>query len=170
MAMLWLRITSRSSPTSSEGGGLLTVDNAASPLSAALMGLIILFSCLGPALSQQPPQSLDKLVDFHTKFTRLAYGTVDEGALSIDDKSLSSSCGLKGGQSLISVSEEKQRSAELGGLLKGSRSMNIDVSRITVVAINVAEGGKAVATSDILINPVQIIEAVGGSEVLEKLK
>ncbi len=168
--MPWLRTTSRSSPTSSERGGLLTVDNATSPLSAVLMGLIILFSCLGTALSQQPPQSLDKLVDFHAKFAHLSYGVADEGALSMDDKSLSSSCGLKDGQSFILVNKEKQRSVEQGGLLKGSRSINIDVSRITVVAINVAEGGKAVATSDILINPVQITGAVEGSEVLEKLK
>jgi hypothetical protein len=59
---------------------------------------------------------------------------------------------------------------EQGGLLKGYRSINVDVSRITVVAINVAEGGRAVATSDILINPVQITGAIECSEVLEKLK
>jgi len=170
MAMLRLRTTSRLSPTSSESGGLLTVDNATSPFSVALIGLIILSSCMGPALSQQPPPSLDKLVDFHAKFIRLAYVAANREALSMDDKGLSSSCGLKDGQSFVSVNEEKQRSVEQEGLLKGTRSMNIDVGRITVVAINMAEGGKAVATSDILINSVQGTGAVERSEVLEKLK
>lgn len=47
-------------------------------------------------------------------------------------------------------------------------SMNIDVSGITVSAINTVEGGSAVATSNIIIKPVQIIFC--SSEVEEKLK
>lgn len=47
-------------------------------------------------------------------------------------------------------------------------SMNIDVHGITVSAINTVEGGSAVATSNIIIKPVQII--VCSSEVEEKLK
>ncbi len=47
-------------------------------------------------------------------------------------------------------------------------SMNIDVSGITVSAINTVEGGSAVATSNIIIKPVQII--VCSPEVEEKLK
>jgi len=46
--------------------------------------------------------------------------------------------------------------------------MNIDVSGITVSAINTVEGGSAVATSNIIIKPVQII--VCSSEVEEKLR
>jgi hypothetical protein len=49
-----------------------------------------------------------------------------------------------------------------------SNNMNIDVSGITVSAINTVEGGSAVATSNIIIKPVQII--VCPSEVGEKLK
>ncbi len=53
----------------------------------------------------------------------------------------------------------------------GSRlgnSMNIEVSGITVSAINTVEGGSAVANSNIVIKPVQIITAP--AEVDEKLK
>lgn len=46
--------------------------------------------------------------------------------------------------------------------------MNIDVKGVTVSAINTVEGGSAVATSNIIIKPVQLI--VYPSEVEEKLK
>ncbi len=46
--------------------------------------------------------------------------------------------------------------------------LNVDVSDITVSAINTMEGGSAVATSNIIIEPVQII--VCPSEVNAKLK
>ncbi len=46
--------------------------------------------------------------------------------------------------------------------------MNIDVSGITINAINTVEGGSAVATSNIIIKPVQVI--ICPSEVEEKLK
>ncbi len=47
-------------------------------------------------------------------------------------------------------------------------NMNIEVSGITVSAINTVEGGSAVANSNIVIKPVQIITAP--AEVDEKLK
>jgi hypothetical protein len=46
--------------------------------------------------------------------------------------------------------------------------MNIDVSGVSVSAINTQEGGSAVATSNIIIKPVQVI--VCPSEAEEKLK
>ncbi len=55
--------------------------------------------------------------------------------------------------------------------VQGSRlgnNMNIEVSGITVSAINTVEGGSAVANSNIVIKPVQIITAP--AEVDEKLK
>lgn len=56
--------------------------------------------------------------------------------------------------------------------VKGDKSagnyMNIDVSGITVSAINTVAGGSAVATSNIIIKPVQMI--IYPSEVDEKLK
>jgi len=47
-------------------------------------------------------------------------------------------------------------------------NLNIDVSGISVRAINTVQGGSAVATSNIIIKPVQII--VCPSEVAEKLR
>ena len=47
-------------------------------------------------------------------------------------------------------------------------NLNIDVSGISVSAINTVQGGSAVATSNIIIKPVQII--ICPSEVEEKLK
>lgn len=47
-------------------------------------------------------------------------------------------------------------------------NLNIDVSGISVRAINTAQGGSAVATSNIIIKPVQII--VCPSEIAEKLR
>lgn len=47
-------------------------------------------------------------------------------------------------------------------------NMNIEVSGISVSALNTVEGGSAVATSNIIIRPVQII--ISPSEVEEKLK
>ena len=51
---------------------------------------------------------------------------------------------------------------------QASNNMDIDVSGITVSAINTVKGGSAVATSNIVIKPVQIITCP--SEVDEKLK
>jgi hypothetical protein len=47
-------------------------------------------------------------------------------------------------------------------------NLNIDVSGISVRAINTVPGGTAIATSNIKIEPVQII--VESSEVSEKIK
>ena len=47
-------------------------------------------------------------------------------------------------------------------------NLNIDVSGISVSAVNTVQGGSAVATSNIIIKPVQII--ICPSEVDEKLK
>ncbi|MFZ2471775.1 MAG: hypothetical protein WAW52_07515 [Methanothrix sp.] len=47
-------------------------------------------------------------------------------------------------------------------------NLNIDVAGISVSAVNTVQGGSAVATSNIIIKPVQII--ICPSEVAEKLK
>jgi hypothetical protein len=54
------------------------------------------------------------------------------------------------------------------GLKRLGNFMNIEVSGVSVSAINTVEGGSAVATSNIIIKPVQII--VCPPEVEEKLK
>jgi hypothetical protein len=62
------------------------------------------------------------------------------------------------------------------GLLESTdRKMNvmdISVTGITVIAINMAQGGNAIATSDIVLHPVQILggAAADNAEVDEKLK
>jgi hypothetical protein len=50
--------------------------------------------------------------------------------------------------------------------------MDISVTGITVIAINMAQGGHAVATSDIVLNPVQNLgwAVAANPEVDEKLK
>jgi hypothetical protein len=54
------------------------------------------------------------------------------------------------------------------GLKRLGNFMNIEVSGVSVSAINTVEGGSAVATSNIIIKPVQII--ICPPEVEEKLK
>jgi hypothetical protein len=49
-------------------------------------------------------------------------------------------------------------------------SLDIDVSGITVIAINMGKGGNAVAASDIILNPVQYLGASLKAEVEEKLR
>lgn len=58
-----------------------------------------------------------------------------------------------------------RRSTQLQSL---GNNLDIDVSGISVSAINTVQGGSAVATSNIIIKPVQII--ISPSDVEEKLK
>ncbi|VVB63150.1 Uncharacterised protein [uncultured archaeon] len=77
---------------------------------------------------------------------------------------------------LISVNEGKHRSVAYDGLLESTNrkmnAMDISVTGITVIAINMAEGGNAVATSDIVLTPVQSlgVATAVNPEVDEKLK
>ena len=79
---------------------------------------------------------------------------------------------------LVSINTDKQRQLAFSGMLPSGdkngastnmNSMNIEVSKITVVAINLVEGGKAIATSDIILKPVQILGNPRDAEVQEKL-
>jgi hypothetical protein len=63
--------------------------------------------------------------------------------------------------------DDVQSGGNSGSNLPGNY-MNIDVSGITVSAINTVEGGSAVATSNIVIKPVQLI--IYPPEVEEKLR
>ena len=70
----------------------------------------------------------------------------------------------------------RSRSVAYDGLLESTNSkmnaMDIAVTGITVIAINMAEGGHAVATSNIVLNPVQSLgwTVAANPEVDEKLK
>jgi hypothetical protein len=64
--------------------------------------------------------------------------------------------------------KNKQNDGKTAKSVQLGNNMNINVNGITVSAINTVEGGSAVATSNIVIKPVQII--ISPSEVEEKLK
>jgi len=64
--------------------------------------------------------------------------------------------------------KNKQNSGKTAKSVQLGSNMNINVNGISVSAINTVEGGSAVATSNIVIKPVQII--ISPSEVEEKLK
>jgi hypothetical protein len=62
-------------------------------------------------------------------------------------------------QGTVAVNTKKQTTMVLGGPLEdgaeGANVMNIEVAHITVIAINTARGGEAIATSEIYIQPTQ---------------
>lgn len=64
--------------------------------------------------------------------------------------------------------EDKKNDGRAAKSQQIGNNLNIDVSGISVSALNTVEGGSAVATSNIIIRPVQII--ISPSEVEEKLK
>ena len=63
---------------------------------------------------------------------------------------------------------QEQKAEGFPQLEQLGNNLDIDVHGITVSAINTVKGGSAVATSNIIIKPVQII--ICSSEVGEKLK
>jgi hypothetical protein len=160
------------------------------PTDLVLVGLAFLLFCL---LSQlvvaEPtkaiyPESLDKIKDFHNQFTNPSYSFVGLArsmlpemaeASRLADKKIFTNVSSQSLEGLISVNEVKHRSAAYDGLLESTNSktnaMDISVTGITVIAINMAQGGNAIATSDIILNPIQSLGvAVFNSEVDEKLK
>jgi len=64
--------------------------------------------------------------------------------------------------------KNKQNDGKTAKSVQLGNNMNINVNGISVSAINTVEGGSAVATSNIVIKPVQII--ISPSEAEEKLK
>ena len=70
--------------------------------------------------------------------------------------------------SAIASSMNHESSDKTGSIHSQVNNLNIDVSGISVRAINTVPGGTAIATSNIKIEPVQII--VEPSEASEKLK
>lgn len=98
-------------------------------------------------------------------------GRVDRAGLDITgmdiesmvDKALNSSqMNMENYRSSKVQKEKSEQQVQIGN------SLNVDVHGISISALNTAEGGSAVATSNIIIKPVQII--VCPSEVEEKLK
>jgi len=161
------------------------------PTGLMLVGLAFLLFCFFTQLVVAEttkaiyPESLDRIKDFHNQFTSPSYSSVGlarsklpemaEASRLADEKIFmnSSSQSLEG---LICVNGGKHRSVAYDGLLESTNckmnSMDISVTGITVIAINMAEGGNAVATSDIVLHPVQSLggAAALNAEVDEKLK
>ena len=70
--------------------------------------------------------------------------------------------------SAIASSMNHELGDKTGSINRQINNLNIDVSGISVRAVNTVQGGTAIATSNIIIEPVQII--VEPSEASEKLK
>jgi hypothetical protein len=70
--------------------------------------------------------------------------------------------------SAIASSMNHELGDKTGSINRQINNLNIDVSGISVRAVNTVQGGSAIATSNIIIEPVQII--VEPSEASEKLK
>jgi hypothetical protein len=95
--------------------------------------------------------------------TDLLVGEPRDDIEEIVDKALNS-CSESSSDTGMSPEQRAQSSQQL----HLGNNVNVDVHGISVSALNTAEGGSAVATSNIIIKPVQII--VCPSEVEEKLK
>ena len=147
--------------------------------SALLVGIVFLLSasCL-PSAAAEPNfnQSLEKVKDFHNHFKDPSFLDKSRGDLS---SSFANEAGIfscptwqTGG--LVAIDGNKHRSVAYDGLIgptsPSANFLDIDVSRITVIAINMVKGGSAVATSDIVLNPVQYLGFSSEAEVEEKLK
>lgn len=155
------------------------------PTGAMLVGTAFLLMYLqGGLAAPDNNQSLERINEFHNQFkTPASY--LDQGwsENGLPSKSYLASIANGGGSSglssqlpgVVAINSDKRRSLEYYGILDPTSSntnfMDIEVSKITVIAINMVEGGSAVATSDIVLNPVQYF---GGhspdAEVDEKLK
>lgn len=161
------------------------------PTSAVLVGLAFLLFCLflysaaGEPTKPVYPESLDRIMDFHNKFTSLSYSFEDLSRSKLPemvetsrlaDKKIFMNGSSQQLDGLISVNGVKHRSAAYDGLLGSTgckmNAMDISVTGITVIAINMAQGGNAVATSDIILHPIQSLggAAIISPEVDEKLK
>ena len=161
------------------------------PTGIMLMGLAFLLFCLNSqsVLAESTkaiyPESLDRLKDFHNQFTSPSYSSVGLArsklpemaeASRLADEKIFMNGSTQSLEGLISVNGVKNRRVSYDGLLESTNckmnAMDISVTGITVIAINMAQGGSAVATSDIVLHPVQ---SLGGAvainpEVNEKLK
>ena len=152
---------------------------------ASILIYLIMQSAMAEPTAASYPESLDKIRDFHNQFTNPSHTSVDQERSKLLDmvdtsRLVQEKLFMKGpSQSLnglISVNGMKHRSASYDGLLESTNckmnSMNISVTGITVIAINMAQGGSAVATSDIILRPVQSLGVASpvNPEVDEKLK
>ncbi len=148
--------------------------------SALLVGIALLLSasCLSSAAEPSFNQSLEKVVDFHDHFK--GPSLLDKGHWGLSSPSeFANEAGILGcpawqTNGIIALDGNKHKSIEYEGSIDPSSPsanyLDIEVSRITVIAINMGKGGNAVARSDIVLNPVQNLRFYSEAEVEEKLK
>jgi hypothetical protein len=149
------------------------------PASIVLVGIAFLLSVLfmQAAVAQiDSVQPLEKITKFHNRFKDPS--SLDKGSeLSPADARLMNNNTIPGVfreqlSGLVVVNGERHGSIAPGGLVWTSPSnfMDIDVSGITVIAISMGKG-QAVATSDIVLSPIQYQMCTSsGAEVAERLK
>ncbi len=148
------------------------------PASVVLVGIAFLLSALSlqTAVAQVdsiPP--LEKIREFHSRFKDPS--SLDKGGelLPADARLMNNTIpgvSLERLSGLAVVNSEGHRSIAPRGLMRTSPSnfMDIDVSGITVIAISMGKG-QAVATSDIVLSPIQYQMCTSsGAEIAERLK
>jgi hypothetical protein len=152
--------------------------------SALLVSITFLLSTLCPhsaaadAAETNLSQSLEKVKDFHDRFKDPTFSARGHGYLSLSS-GLANETDIFAGSTwqmggLVAIDTNSHREIAYDGYIEPSSSranfLEIDVSRITVIAINMAKGGNAVATSDINLNPAQYLVFSSEAEVDYKLK
>lgn len=148
------------------------------PASVVLVGTAFLLNVLflQAAVAQiNSTQSLEKITEFHNRFKDPS--SLDKGGeLSPADSRLMNSIipGVFSEQlsGPVAVNDERHMEITHGSQVGTSPSnfMNIDVRGITVIAISMGKG-QAVATSDIVLSPIQYQMCTSsGAEIAERLK
>jgi len=145
-----------------------------------LVGLFLISICLCPQgkADSSVEDPLLKVKEFHSQFL-CPTSFLDQGHESpvsqiMTEKVIPGRPQELGG--LVAVNNQKKRNLAFEGPLESglkSNSMNIEVKGITVIAMNTVDGGSAAANSDIVLNPVQYIEAPvpnPNEEIDEKLR
>jgi hypothetical protein len=146
------------------------------PTSILLVGLalfLIFFNLQGKSESIDP---LLEIKEYHSQFLRpttcLDSIYHSSSPQIVKDELVNERAEELGG--LVAINSQKRQNLLYNGPLESaarSNSMNIEVKGITVIAMNMAQGGNAVANSDIVLNPVQYINISDHNEEIgEKLK
>ncbi|MBN1323679.1 MAG: hypothetical protein JW986_06730 [Methanotrichaceae archaeon] len=155
------------------------------PRRAVLAGIAFLFLTAhvisGDVMAKD--LSLEDVRAFHSSFMshNMAAGSSLAKAGLLESRSFQMprqegvSLGMGGGSAalsgLVSVSGKSERLVSQFGIIPASgraNIMDIEVTGITVIAINAAPGGSAAATSNIVIQPVQMSGCSGAAGALSK--
>jgi hypothetical protein len=146
------------------------------PTSILLVGLVIFLLFSNQQGRSEPADPLLDIKEFHSQFLRPTTG-IDSGYHGSSPQIVKHE--LVSGQpkelgGFVALNNQKQQNLFYKGPLESSarsNSMNIEVKGITVIAMNMAQSGNAVADSDIVLNPVQYIEVSNrNDEISEKLR